>query len=326
MAENITNIGLISIVIPNINGIEHLRSCMPSIAAQTYGNYKVIVVDNGSSDDSLKYLNEKYPDCEIIAHSYNTGFAKAVNDGIKLAIDKYNTDYILLLNNDIELENNFLQSAIDTFTSITDADIIAVKMMNFYKRDIIDDTGNFLTKKGGTAYPRGNGQKDEGQFNKAEYIFGACAGAAFYKSGVFKVAGLFDEKFFAYLEDIDLSFRAQLSGFKCYYQPSAVCYHKRGGSTVSSMKFQAYMNERNIIWVRVKNYPFMMYLQYQPRFLLARLMRFKALFKVHGFSVLMAAVKGYINGSFIAPLMLGKRFKIQKNKKVSDDYIYSLFR
>ncbi len=325
MKENNSNKGLISIVIPNINGIEHLKSCMPSIAAQTYIKYNVIVIDNGSTDDSLKYLKDNYPECEIIKNSYNTGFAKAVNEGIKTAIEKFNSEYILLLNNDIELKPDFLETAIDTFNA-TDTDIIAVKMMNFFNRDIIDDTGNFLTRKGGTAYPRGNGQKDEGQFDKPEYIFGACAGAAFYKAGVFKSAGLFDEKFFAYLEDIDLSFRLQLAGFKSYYQPRAVCYHKRGGSTVSSMKFQAYMNERNIIWVRIKNYPFIMYLQYQPRFLLSRLMRFRSLYRVHGFSVLTAALKGYIAGIIQAPLMLGKRFKIQKNKKVNNKYIYSLFR
>lgn len=325
MPDNKINNALITIVIPNINGLDHLKSCIPSIFRQSYKNYRTIIIDNGSTDSSLEFLKLNFPECEIITHTFNTGFAKAVNEGIKLALEKYKSDFILLLNNDIELTDNFLQKAIDTFKNI-DTDVLAVKMMNFFNRNIIDDTGNFLTKKGGTAYPRGNGEKDTGQYDKPEYIFGACAGAAFYTSDIFKAAGFFDEKFFAYLEDIDLSFRLQLAGFKCYYQPEAICFHKRGGSTISSMKFQVYMNERNIIWVRVKNYPFMMYLKYQPRFLIARLMRFKALYRVHGFSVLMAAVKGYIAGIIKAPFMLGKRFMIQENKKVSDKYIYSLFR
>ena len=326
MAKINLNSESISIIIPNINGIEHLKVCIPSVYSQSYSNYNVIIIDNGSTDNSIQYIKDNFPFCEIIAHSYNTGFAKAVNDGIKFAMDKFNSEFILLLNNDIELERDFLEKIIDTFNSNSEASIVAVKMMNFYNRDTIDDTGNFLTRKGGTAYPRGNGQKDEGQFDKPEFIFGACAGAAFYRAKVFKKAGLFDEKFFAYLEDIDLSFRLQLAGFKCYYQPQAVCYHKRGGSSVSSVKFQAYMNERNIIWVRIKNYSVKMYLQYQLRFMLSRLIRFKALYIIHGFSVFFAALKGYITGILTIPFMLGKRIKIQKNKIVSDKYISSLFR
>ena len=317
---------LLSIVIPNINGLEHLKICLPSILAQSYTGYKVILADNGSVDGSVEYVKESIPDSEIIRFNTNTGFAKAVNEGIKIAISKFNSPYILLLNNDIELHPDFLSKAIETFESEPDASIIAVKMMNFNNRNIIDDTGNFLTRRGGTAYPRGNGQEDKGQFDKPEYIFGACAGAAFYKKEVFEQAGLFDEKFFAYLEDIDLSFRAQLMGFKCFYQPKAVCYHKRGGSSISTFKFQARMNERNIIWVRIKNYPFLMYIKYQPRFMLARLRRLQLILKHHGFGSFFAAVKGYFSGILYAPFMLGRRFIIQRNKKVNSQYIYSLFR
>lgn len=326
MTDNKTHNGLVTIVIPNINGIEHLQVCMQSISVQTYNNFRVIVVDNGSKDRSVEFLRTEYPETDLILFDHNTGFAKAVNAGIKHAIGKFNSEFILLLNNDIELKENFLQAAVDTFKKIERADSLAVKMMNFYNRDIIDDTGNFLTKKGGTAYPRGNNQADKGQFDNPEYIFGACAGAAFYRSSIFENAGLFDEKFFAYLEDIDLSFRMQLAGFKCYYLPDAVCFHKRGGSSVSTIKFQAYMNERNIVWVRLKNYPLIMYIKYQPRFFLSRLKRFAALFKDHGFSVFLAALNGYIAGVFSAPLMLNKRSIIQRSKKVSSDYIYSLFR
>jgi GT2 family glycosyltransferase len=317
---------LVTIVIPNYNGIEHLKVCMPSIALQAAGSYKVIIVDNGSIDGSVEFIKQNYPDTELITYTYNTGFAKAVNAGIELAISKHNTPYILLLNNDIELAPEFLSKAIDTFNTNPKADIIAVKMMNYYNRDIIDDAGNFLTKKGGTAYPRGNGQKDDGRFDKPEYIFGACAGAAFYKKEVFKNIELFDEKFFAYLEDIDLSFRAQLAGLKCFYQPELVCYHKRGGSSISTFKFQAKMNERNIIWVRLKNYPLSLYLYYQPLFLLARMRRLYFILKHNGFSSFVAAVLGYAEGIIKAPMFFAKRFKIQSSKKVTNKYIYSLFR
>jgi GT2 family glycosyltransferase len=284
------------------------------------------MVDNNSSDASVKYTEDNFPHVEIIKNEQNTGFAKAVNIGIKKAFDKYNSSYILLLNNDIELEPHFLKTSLDTFAEIPEADFLAAKMMNFFSRDVIDDTGNFITKKGGTPYPRGNGQKDSGQFDNSEFIFGACAGAAFYKKEIFEKIGLFDEDFFAYLEDIDLSFRAQLAGFKCFYNPKIVCYHKRGGSSVSTLQFQVKMNERNVIWLRVKNYPFFLYFCYQPFFFLSRFKRFFMLFKNHGYKILFAAMYGYYAGLLRTLLQIPKRFKVQKSRIVSSKYIFNLFR
>lgn len=316
----------ISIIIPNLNGKEHLKSCLPSIAFQNSHTFKVIVVDNGSTDGSAEFVKDNYPEAEIIMFDTNTGFAAAVNAGIVKAMEEFDPKYILLLNNDIELEQGFLSTAINTFEEIPECDIIAVKMMNFFKRNIIDDTGNFITKKGGTSYPRGNGQEDSGQFDKPEFIFGACAGAAFYRKGVFEKIGLFDETFFAYLEDIDLAFRAQLAGLKCYYQPKAVCYHKRGGSTISTFKFQMKLNERNAVWLRIKNYPLILYISYQPLFFLSRLRRLFFIWKNNGFSCFFAALTGYFEGIIKAPAILPKRFSIQKNRKVTVKYILSLFR
>jgi GT2 family glycosyltransferase len=320
------NKALVSIIIPNLNGKEHLKICLPSITIQNTDNFKVIVVDNGSTDGSAEFVKDNYPETEIIRFETNTGFAAAVNAGIVKAMEQFDPKYILLLNNDIELEQGFLSTAINTFEEIPECDIIAVKMLNFFKRNIIDDTGNFITKKGGTSYPRGNGQEDRGQFDTPEFIFGACAGAAFYRKEVFEKTGLFDETFFAYLEDIDLAFRAQLAGLKCYYQPKAICYHKRGGSSISTFRFQAKMNERNIVWVRIKNYPLSLYLVYQPFFMLARIRRLYFILKYNGFSSFSSALAGYIEGIVKAPVQIPKRLRIQKSKKVTNKYIYDLFR
>jgi GT2 family glycosyltransferase len=284
------------------------------------------MVDNGSDDDSVNFTKKNYHEVELITFNFNTGFAKAVNEGIKLALEKFNPSYILLLNNDIELGKNFFSIAADTFENVPEAGMIAVKMMNFYSRDIIDDTGNFITKKGGTPYPRGNAQKDIGQFDHGEFIFGACAGAAFYKKEVFKRVGFFDEDFFAYLEDIDFSFRAQLYGVKCFYQPKAVCYHKRGGSTISTYRFQVKMNERNVVWLRIKNYPILLYILYQPLFVISRTIKFALLLKNHGPKIFTAVLWGYILGLSKIFNQIPKRMKIQKNKAVITKYILSLFR
>lgn len=323
----------ISIIIPNLNGLKHLGYCIPSIYSQKKEidkesslEYKIIIVDNGSHDGSADFIEKNYPEINLIKFSTNTGFAAAVNAGIKFSMEHYPGNIILLLNNDIELKEDFLAEGVKTFSVYSDCSITAVKMMNFGERKKIDDTGNFITKKGGTSYPRGNGQLDTGQFDKPEYIFGACAGAAFYKEEVFKTAGLFDERFFAYLEDIDISFRAQLAGFKCVYRPDAVCYHRRGGSTISTFKFQMRMNERNMVWLRIKNYPLLLYIIYQPLFFAARLRRFYFILKHNGFESLAAAIKGYFEGIIKAVTFIPARCKIQKMKKVSTKYIYSLFR
>ena len=316
---------MISIVIPNYNGIEHLKTCYKSLHAQKYRDFKVILCDNGSGDDSINYTTNEFPDSVTIAIGYNSGFAKAVNDGIKHSLTFLNCEYIFLLNNDIELEPGFLQTAVDSFKK-NNADILAVKMLNYYNRDIIDDCGDFIKANGGSPLARGNGEKDTGQYNSPEYIFGACAGAAFYKREIFENIGLFDETFFAYYEDIDLSFRAQLAGYKCFYEPRAVCYHKRGGtSSVATHGFQTEMCERNLVLMRIKNYPLSVFILYQPLFFIARLKRYYSFIRFHSFVIFLRALRGYLRGSLLAITKLPERFRIQKNRKVSSKYIKSLF-
>ena len=317
---------MISIVIPNYNGVEHLRTLYESLKKQTYNDFKAILVDNGSIDDSVTLTQTEFPDSHIIKLGHNSGFAKAVNEGIKHSIHKIKSEYIFLVNNDIELAPDFLQIALNTLTAQPGASILAVKMLNYYNRDIIDDCGDFIRANGGSPLARGHGEKDTGQYDKEEFIFGACAGAAFYKSEMFAKTGYFDETFFAYYEDIDFSFRAQIEGFKCYYQPKAVCYHKRGGtSSVATHGFQTEMCERNLVLMRVKNYPLTTYILYQPLFFVARLKRYYDFIRINSFALFLRALKGYLRGQFLWVTKLPARFKIQRQKKVSNEYIKSLF-
>lgn len=318
---------MISIVIPNFNGREHLVSCFKSLKWQTYRDFSVVLVDNGSSDDSVQHTREQFPEGNVIEMGFNSGFARAVNEGIKYSVKNLKSDLILLLNNDIELDPDFLEIIHNTFSLHPDVSSVAVKMLNYYKRDVIDDCGDFIKAGGGSPLARGNGEKDSGQYDKEEYIFGACAGAAVFKSDVFERAGFFDEKFFAYYEDIDFSFRLQLLGYKCFYQPKAVCYHKRGGtSSIATHGFQTEMCERNLVLMRLKNYPLSIYLLYQPLFFAARVMRYYGFIKYHSFSIFLRALKGYLRGSFLLITKLPERFRIQKNRIVSAAYIRSMFR
>lgn len=317
---------MISIVIPNYNGEEHLRTLYVSLKKQTYSDYSIVLVDNGSSDGSVSFTEKEFPRSHRIKLGYNSGFAKAVNDGIKFSLKETKAEYILLLNNDIELSPDFLQTAIETFQKHYEASILAVKMLNYFQRNIIDDCGDFIKANGGSPLARGHGEKDSGQFDNEEFIFGACAGAAFYKREVFSEVGYFDETFFAYYEDIDFSFRAQLMGLKCYYQPKAVCYHKRGGtSSIATHGFQTEMCERNLVLMRIKNYPLVTYIVYQPLFFIARVVRYYNFIRLHSFKIFLRALKGYLRGSLLWITKLPERFKIQRNKKVTSSYIKSLF-
>jgi len=316
---------MISIVIPNYNGSDNLPALYKSISEQSFKDYKIIFVDNGSSDNSIGITRKYFPDSEIISLEKNFGFAKAVNDGIKYSLEDLKSEYLLLLNNDIELKMDFLEKGIKTFSDVAEASFIAVKMMNYFNRDFIDDTGNFIKSNGGSPMMRGFREKDAGQYDKPEFIFGACAGAAFYKSEVFIKTGLFDEDFFAYLEDVDLSFRFQLAGFKCYYNPEIVCYHKRGETTKKFSGWETYYTEKNLLALRLKNYPVTTYLKYSPLFFAARFLRFLKFFFRYPPGVFSSAVKGYFRGLSEIPSSLKKRCKIQKTKVASAKYIESLF-
>jgi len=315
----------IAVVIPNLNGLNDLKCVFESISKQSYKNYNVILVDNGSVDDSVSFTKELYPEHTIISLDRNYGFAAAVNKGILYALESLKSDIILLLNNDIELSPNFFAEGIKTFNDVSDAGFIAVKMLNYFNRNKIDDAGDFIKSKGGSPFARGHTETDNGQFDKPEYIFGACAGAAFYKSELFIDAGMFDEDFFAYYEDIDLSFRFQIYGYKCFYNPKIVCYHKRGETVKRFKGWETLYTEKNLLALRIKNYPLSLYLTYLPLFSIARIKRYlHFIFKVRN-KIIIHASKGYFRGLMEIPKSLKKRSVIQKNKKVSNEYIKNLF-
>ena len=316
---------MVSVIIPNFNGVNELETLFKSLSRQTYSDIKVILVDNGSSDKSVEFTEIYFPQFKVIKLDRNYGFSKAVNTGIEFSLKEINPEFILLLNNDIEIENDFIEKGIKTFSEIQDAGFLAVKMLNFFERDKIDDAGDFIKSNGGSPVVRGRGEKDEGQYDRPEYVFGACAGAAFYRKELFLKEGMFDEDFFAYLEDVDLSFRFQLAGYKCYYNPEIICYHKRGETTKKFSGWETYYSEKNLVSLRLKNYPFSIYLKYSPLFFLSRVRRFSKFLLRYPKGVFKSAVTGYIKGISEIPSALKKRKKIQRNKKVSAEYIESMF-
>jgi GT2 family glycosyltransferase len=314
---------LVYLIIPNYNGITYLGTCLSSLGNQTFRDFKIIIVDNGSNDYSVEFINENYPEVEVIKLTKNFGFAKSVNIGIKRALEDKLTTHIVLLNNDIECDNEFLNELLCGFIS-PDVASVCPKMLNYYKKDVIDNTGDFV-KKRGFPYMRGKGEKDTGQYDNLEFVFGTCAGASIYKREVFEKIGLFDEDYFAFLEDVDLSFKLQYQGFKCVYNPKAVCYHVRGGTIDSNKSYHIYLLERNLFALRVINYPISILIIYSIYYQLARIYRFLEYFFASP-KLFVSAVKGFLHGLIMLPKSISKRNINFKNIIVDIGYIKSIMK
>lgn len=313
---------MVGIVIPNFNGVKHLDVCFRSLSEQTYSDFKILLIDNNSADDSVGFVKKHYPEVEVIVNAENYGFAKAVNIGINRFLDS-GTDFILLLNNDIECHIDFVSEMMKGFVS-DDTGSVACKMLNYYNRSIIDSSGDFYRSKG-SPYSRGHSEIDKGQYDNPEYIFGACAGAALYKAEVFKKIGLFDEDFFAYFEDVDLNLRMKLVGYKCWYNPKAVCWHKRGETTKSRIGYETMLCEKNLIAIRIKNYPMSLWFKHQIFFAAGRIRRYYRLLIRVSIKTFIMSIYGYLLGLFYLPKHFLKRKHIHRNKIITNKDFEKLF-
>lgn len=241
----------IEIVIPNWNGSKMLQHCLESLAEQTFTDFSVIVVDNGSTDDTEDMLTRDYPSVNLIKFSYNTGFSVAVNAGI----EKAQADLVLLLNNDMEVAPNCLEELHLAALKYKEYDFFALKMLSFSERHILDGAGDAVFR-GGVGYRLGTQESDSPKYSDDRDVFGACGGAALYRKGFFVRTGLFDADFFAYLEDVDLNIRARRLGLQCMYLSKAIVYHI--GSATSGSKINAFtirLSTRNNLNLLIKNYP-----------------------------------------------------------------------
>jgi GT2 family glycosyltransferase len=239
---------LVSVVVVNYNGRQFLEDCFRSLTQQVYNNYEIILVDNGSKDDSISFMTEHYPDVRIVQLSSNTGFAGGTNAGIKEA----RGEYILTLNNDTIVDSHLLDEIVRPMQLDGHVGMCGAKML--FPDGRINSTAICISRSG-AAWDRGMGEPDKGQYDVAEEVFGACAGAALYRKTMLDVIGLFDEDFFLYMEDVDLAFRAQLSGWKCIYVPTARVIHVHGGTSDPGSDTSVYYGNRNLLWYTIKNFP-----------------------------------------------------------------------
>jgi GT2 family glycosyltransferase len=240
----------VSVVIPNWNGAHFLPVVLESLERQTHRDFTVVVVDNGSSDGSLELLARDWPQVEVVALPENRGFAPAVNAGIRAT----HGNLVALVNNDLELDAGWLAAAVRALEAEPAAGSVTGKMLSFRERDLIDDAGDGYTWYG-VGFARGRGERDSGQYDAPGDVLSACGGAALYRRSAFTGVGLFDERFFAYMEDLDWGFRAQLRGWSCRYEPAAVSFHIGAGTSSTMGDLARYLTVRNGIWLVVKNFP-----------------------------------------------------------------------
>lgn len=277
----------IDVVIPNYNGKKFLNECLTSLRNQTCKDFNVLVVDNGSSDGSLEYLQKEFSEVRVIALQENKGFSAAVNAGI----DAGKAPLVFLLNNDTKVAPNCIERLLEAARGYPESDFFATKMINYHDHSLLDGAGEgFL--RGGVGYRLGTMENDSIFYNTSRDVFGACAGAALYRRSLFEEIGTFDEDFFAYLEDVDFNLRANSRGKRCWYVSEAEVYHIGSATTGSKINdFTVRLSTRNNLNIIVKNYPLSLLLRFGPALLIYQFFWFC-------FVVKKSQIPAYIKGLF----------------------------
>lgn len=248
----------VAIVILNWNGKKFLEKFLPSVTASVYTNKKIIVADNASTDDSIIFLQQQYPQVGILQNKTNEGFAKGYNTALK----QVQADYYVLLNSDVEVTPNWIGPVIDLMESDPAIAACQPKILAFDDKNTFEYAGacgGWLDEFG---YPFSRGrvfdscETDTGQYNTVHQCFWAGGAAFFVRASVYHELKGLDEFFFAHQEEIDLCWRMQLAGYKIFAQPASVVYHVGGGTLQRGNTQKTFLNFRNNLVMLAKNLSF----------------------------------------------------------------------
>jgi len=331
----------VAVIIVNWNGKKYLEICLESLKMQTFKDFETIIVDNGSIDDSLAFLENNYPEVKIIKLEKNSGFSFANNVGIKKAFENSEIKYIIALNNDTKLEANFIQKIIECAKNNPGFGSIQPKVLNFDGTKI-DCTGILIYPEM-SAQNRGYDEMDRGQYEKEEEIFGSSACAVVYSKEALEKIKLpennyFDEDYFAYYEDVDLAWRLRLAGFEACYCPKARVLHVHSATGIKFSPFKKFYLHRNQYYNIIKNLPFWMMVKailFMPiRYLLVlhgMLIKKGTVSKTYqgssnSMNIIKSISKGWLEIIKNLPNLIKKRKLIQKSKIVSNWEIKEWFK
>jgi len=305
---------LVSIIIVTWNSKKHLPTCLNHLVEQTFQDFEVIIIDNGSEDDILDGLQNKYPSLSLHIHKLdsNKGFAVANNIGARLA----SGDWLALLNADAFPEREWLTRLVEATESNPNA-CFASRQIQANSPDLLDGEGD-VYHISGLAWRRNYGHPIREKY-EVEEIFSPCAAAAVYPRQTFLEAGGFDEEYFSYQEDVDLGFRLRLKGLHCYFVPQAIVHHVGSASTGKYSDFAIYHGHRNLVWTYVKNMPSLLFWLFLPlHFFMSFLTILRFLRSGNGKAIFRAK----LDATRKISSMLRKRRDIQQNRQESTSSIY----
>ncbi|MCR5249002.1 MAG: glycosyltransferase family 2 protein [Lachnospiraceae bacterium] len=284
----------VSVVIPNYNGEKYLKDCLDSLMAQNVHSFEIIVVDDASTDGALAQARKLYPEngeaprIRYVTHSENIGFAGTVNEGIALA----RAPYVILLNNDTRVEADFVETLWKEIRRRDDVFSVSASMRNMQEPGLMDDAGDLFCALG-WAFSDARDRKAS-LYDKRREVFSACGGAAIYRKDLLEKLGGFDEKHFAYLEDVDLGYRAKWAGYRNLYAPDAVVLHAGSASSGSRYNpFKLRLTVRNQLYLLYKNMPLWQWIVNFPLLLAGWLVKF-AYFALKGMG--MGYIKAFAEG------------------------------
>ena len=247
---------VVSVVIPNYNGKDYLENCIRSLVNQDIRNFEIIVVDDNSTDTAFEDVKTIFPSgsdgiyIRYIDKKQNGGFCQTVNYGVRYA----RAPYIILLNNDTEADEGLVRHLYNAIRKRRNVFSVCAKMIDLKNPEIIDDAGDLYCALGWAFSPAKD--KDIKKYSRSCKVFACCGGASIYRKDVFRKIGMLDEKHFAYLEDIDIGYRAKLFGYENAYEPKAVVYHAGSASSGSRHnEFKVHISSRNSIYLIYKNMP-----------------------------------------------------------------------
>ena len=239
----------VSVVVLNWNGRHLLARCLPDVLGQTFDDYEVVLFDNGSTDGSADWVEARFPQVRVIRSPHNLGFARGNNEAIRATV----SDYVATLNNDAAPDPGWLAAMVQAAESSPEVGMCAAKMVRAHDRTLMDACG-IVVDRAGIAWNRYAGERERPE-REPYPVFGPCAGAALYRRAMLDEVGLFDEDYFIYYEDVDLAWRAQRSGWRCLYVPTARVVHRHSSTVKEGSPLKGYLLGRNKVWTLVKNYP-----------------------------------------------------------------------
>jgi GT2 family glycosyltransferase len=317
---------LVSIVIVNYNGIAYLKSLFDSLSKNTYLNLEIIFVDNCSGDESVRFVEQNYPDTKILKNPENYMFARGNNEGIKIATGKY----VCLLNNDTETHPNFIEPVVSFLEINENYGAAQPKILDINKKEKLEYAGACGGYLDFFGYPFLRGRLfdhveiDAGQYDEASQIFWASGACSFFRQDALISSGLFDEDFQLHMEEIDLCWRLQLNGWKIASIPKAKIYHHGGGTLSQFSPQKVYYNFRNNIFLIFKNFSLINLL---VRFPMRIALDFIALLRsvlVAEFAMALAIARAYIWILLHIRLLIRKRLEVQKNRVLKDKAVLQI--